>query len=44
MWLLMLGIGILWGMLMIPIVLLLLALTAAVAGLPGYLIYQRTRA
>ena len=42
MWLLMLGIGILFALVLIPVALLLGLLTAAVAGGPGYLIYQAT--
>ncbi len=43
MWLLMLGAGFLFAILMIPVVLVLGAITAAVAGLPGYMIYEATR-
>lgn len=42
MWLLMLGVGILFTLLLIPLLLVLAALVAAVAGLPGYFIYQST--
>lgn len=42
MWLLMFGVGLLCGLLMIPIVLFVIALVAAVAGGPGWLIYKAT--
>ncbi|NOZ70562.1 MAG: hypothetical protein GXP38_01395 [Chloroflexi bacterium] len=42
MWLLMLGVGILFGLLMIPIVLLLIAFAGVIAGIPAYLLYQAT--
>lgn len=42
MWLLMLGIGILFGLLMIPIILLVLVVVGLVAAGPGFLIYQAT--
>lgn len=41
-WLLMLGIGILFAFLMIPFVFILALLTVILAGGPGYLIYQIT--
>ena len=42
MWLLMLGIGILFALVMFPVVLLIGLITAVVAGGPGYIIYQAT--
>ena len=42
MWLLMLGVGLLWGLLMIPVVLVLVVVTGLVAGGPGVLLYQAT--
>ena len=42
MWLLMLGIGILFALILFPVVLLIGLLTAAIAGGPGFLIYQAT--
>jgi len=43
MWLLMLGVGVLFGLLVIVFVMILVTITAAVAGLPGYLLYQATQ-
>ena len=43
MWLLMLAVGVLFGFLTIVFVMILMAITAAVAGLPGYLLYQATQ-
>ncbi len=42
MWLLMFGVGLLSGLLMIPIILFVIALVAALAGGPGWLIYKAT--
>ena len=42
MWLLMLGAGLLWGLLMIPAVLILVVVTGLLAAGPGFLIYQAT--
>jgi len=42
MWLLMLGIGILFALAMIPVLLLVGLITAVIAGGPGYIIYQAT--
>jgi len=42
MWLLMLGAGLLWGLLMIPTVLVLVVVTGLVAAGPGVLLYQAT--
>lgn len=42
MWLLMLGIGILFGLVAIPLMLVLFALAGAIAGLPAYMLYQAT--
>ncbi len=43
-WLLMLGAGLLWGLIMIPVMLLLGGLAAVFAAGPGFLIYQTTHA
>ncbi|NUQ39312.1 MAG: hypothetical protein HUU23_16340 [Caldilineales bacterium] len=42
MWLLMLGIGLLFVILLIPVLLIVVMITALVAGGPGYLIYEAT--
>lgn len=42
MWLLMLGIGLLFAILLIPVLLIVIMITALVAGGPGYLIYEAT--
>ncbi len=42
MWLLMLGIGLLFGLAMIPILLLVGLIAAVVAGGPSYIIFQAT--
>jgi MFS family permease len=41
-WLLMFGVGLLFGMVMLFFMLFLLALAAMTAGLPGYLLYEAT--
>jgi len=42
-WLLMLGVGILFGILMMILAMILVAITAVVAGVPGYLLYLATQ-
>ncbi len=43
MWLLMFGVGLGWGLLMIPVFMVLLILAAMIGGLPGVLLYTLTQ-
>lgn len=42
MWLLMLGVGLGWGIVMIPVFIIVLLLAAAVGGIPAWIIWQAT--
>jgi len=43
MWLLMFGVGLGWGIIMIPVFIVLLLLAVAVGGIPAWLLWQLTR-